>query len=127
MTLYDIYRYENNEIKEIEKLLDLVYKLDIEDAVQESFFQFSPSLIINKDERIHGFGEHETWFTSHRRSIIIEIIVFLIEENIKEEYIQEDMINELINYEKYIDFIDNSLYDLTKEEIIEKFKGYLND
>jgi len=126
MTLYDIYRYKPEEIKEIEKLLDLVYKLGIEDAVQEAFFQFNPSLIMNKDEYITGFGEHETWFDSHKRSIAIEIIVFLIETIIKDEYIQEDMINELVNDDSYVDFVDDSLYDLSKDEIVEKFKRRLN-
>ena len=126
MTLYDIYRYENTEVQEIEKLLDLVYKLGVEDEVQESLFQFSPSLIMNKNDRIPGFGEHETWFTSHKRSALVEIIVFLIESVIEEEYIQEAMINELINYEKYTEFVDSSLYNLTKEEIIEKFRLYLS-
>ena len=127
MTLYDIYRYKPEEIIEIEKLLDLVYKLGVEDEVQEAFFQFSPRLIMDKKDRIDGFGEHETWFASHKRSILIEIIVFLIESITKDEYEQEEMINYVVNDEKYFDFVDDSLYYLSKEEIIEKFKRYISE
>lgn len=127
MTIYDIYRYTLDEIAEFEKLLELVYKLGVEDRVQESFFQFSPNLIMDESKRIPGFGEHETWFSSHKRSVIIEIIVYLIENTIEDEYIQEEMINDLINEEMYTDFINNSLYSLTKEEIIQKFKSFIKN
>jgi len=125
MTLYDILRYDIDEVTEFENLLNIVYRLGIEDEVQESFFQFSPSLIMDKDKRIHGFGEHEPWFKFHKSAILIEIIAFLIKKVIDEEYIQEDMINELVQDDKYIDFIDSSLYTMSKKDIIKKFKKYI--
>ena len=81
---------------------------------------------MDESKLISGFSEHEKWFTSHKRSIIIESIVFLIENTIEEEYTQEDMINDLINEDKFTDFICEKLYTLNKDEIIESFKKYIS-
>jgi len=120
--LYKIFNYTEKQIKEIEYLADLVDVLNINSMVEEGIFQFSPRLVQEKTEK---FNEHEPWAIFHKEQIILETTCYLLEQIIDDEYVLEDEINSVINDDKYIDFIlKNDLRNLSKYEIINKFKDY---
>ena len=83
MTIYELYKYTPKEIVEVEYLLEQAKRFHILDAVQEAFFQFSPDLVKKK---IEGFAEHEPWAVSHKRHIINEIVFYLLNQTIENEY-----------------------------------------
>jgi len=122
-TLYDIFRIKKVEKIEIDYLIEQCFKLGIEDEVQESLFQFSPSLV---QEEIPGFGEHEPWSVFFMRTLIHEILFFCIEETIEGGISQENLINEVIWNDEHVDFVlKNDFRNKNKEEILELFKAYL--
>ena len=125
MTLYDIFRYTNHQIKEVDYLIDQAFKLGIEDRVQEAFFQFSPDLV---DKKIPGFGEHEPWAVFHKRVIINEIIFFLIEQYTEDEYKRDVLYDNQIWNEEYTDFVlETDMRKMERSEIIKKFKKYMEE
>ncbi len=122
MTLYELFRYTDQEILELEYLLEQGRRFNIEDKIQESFFQFHP-MLLKKEEEIPGFGEHEPWAFFHKRMAANEIIYYLIENTVEGEYNQEDEINKHIWKDKYVSFlVKNDLRNLSKNEIFELFR-----
>jgi len=121
MTLYDLYRYTPKEIVEVEYLLEQAKRFHILDAVQESFFQFSPDLVKDK---IEGFGEHEPWAVSHKRHIINEIVFYLIEQTLENEYDEEYWSDKQIWHEVFTPFILQTDMRVVNDEKL--FLGFLN-
>jgi hypothetical protein len=122
MTLYELFRYEPNQILEVEYLLDQCKRFGIEDRVQESFFQFSPNLL-PKEQQIKHFGEHEPWAIFHKRTIMNEIIYFLIESQGYQDYTEEYLINEQVWNETFMDFVlKNDFRKMSDKEIKDKSK-----
>lgn len=125
MTLYELYKYTPKQIIEVEYLLDQAKRFGILDEVQESFFQFGPDLV---EEHIEGFGEHEPWAISHKRSIVNEITFYLISKIAKDEYEDEFLANEQIWKELFTPFLlTNDLRKLNDEELLALFKSYVNE
>ena len=123
MTLYDLYRYTPKEVLEIEYLLDQAKKFDILDAVQESFFQFSPDLV---KEKIEGFGEHEPWAISHKRLIINEIVFHLIEQTFENEFDEEYWSNKQIWDEVFTPFVlQTDMRNISNEELFTNFLSFI--
>ena len=123
MTLYDLYRYTPKEVLEIEYLLNQAKKFDILDAVQESFFQFSPDLV---KEKIEGFGEHEPWAISHKRLIINEIVFYLIEQTFENEFDEEYWDNKQIWDEVFTPFVlQTDMRSIGNEELFTDFLSFI--
>jgi hypothetical protein len=123
MTLYELFRYEPRQIIEVEYLLDQCKRFGIEDTVQESFFQFSPNLIMDEEQQIPGFGEHEPWAIFHKRTITSDIIFFLIESQDYGDYTEEDLIREQVWNETFTHFVlKNDFRKMSVQEIKDKSK-----
>ena len=120
--LYKIFNYTEQNIIEIEYLSELVQILGILKEVDEALFQFSPDVAQHKTEK---FNEHEPWAVHHKKIIINEIILKLLQEIIPMDYDLEVEQSNQINDEKYTDFmLSTDLRELTKEEIKAKFLEY---
>lgn len=125
MTLYEIFKYTEEEIKIIEDLFELSKKLEIEEKVQEHIFQFSPQLL-SKDKQIEGFGEHESWFDYHKICVINEIVYKLLEMIINDEFDREYYENKQIFDGVFTKFLLDNIESLNNETvniIIHKFKN----
>ncbi len=123
MTLYELYKYTPKEIKEIEYLLEQAKRFNILDEVQEAFFQFSPDLV---EEKIEGFGEHEPWAISHKRIIINEIIFYLINQTIDNEFDKEFWSDNQVWNEIFTPFIlQTDMRSLNEKELFNSFLNYV--
>jgi len=126
MTLYQLLKYTPKEKMDVEYLLDVANEMNCLDDVQESMFQFHPSLL-DEEEQLEGFGEHEPFAVFHKKLIMNEIIFNILKIIYTTDYSQEDAINSQIWNETYTPFmLKNDLRNLTKDEIINKFKEYFN-
>jgi len=123
MTLYDLYKYSQKEIQEVEYLLNQAKKFDILDEVQESFFQFPPDLV---EVKIEGFGEHEPWAISHKRLIINEIVFYLIKQTIENEFDRDYWNDKQITHEIFTPFIlKTDMRNLSNKEIFASFLNFI--
>jgi len=123
MTLYELYKYTSKEIVEVEYLLEQAKRFHILDAVQESFFQFSPDLV---EDKIEGFGEHEPWVVSHKRHIINEIVFYLLNQTIENEYDREYWSDKQIWHEVFTPFIlQTDMRDMDNETLFLNFLNFM--
>jgi len=124
MTLYELYRYEPQEIIEVEYLLKQAKRFKLLDKVQEAFFQFSPRLVA---EKIEGFGEHEPWADSHKNLIINELAYSLIDQVLNNEYDREYWYNKQIEDEIFTTFfLKTDFREFDNKIIYKKFEDFLN-
>jgi len=123
--LYKLFNYTEKEKIEIEYLTSLIETLDIMGRADEALFQFSPSLV---EEKTIKFNEHEPWAVFHKKMLIHEIIIYLIEQSFENEYDSEYEINEVIWNDKYVNwFKKTDLSNKSKKEIINIFKKMLKN
>jgi hypothetical protein len=124
MTLYELYGYTEQNIVDVEYLLDQAKKFKIIDEVSESLFQFDPTLL-PENEQIEEFGEHEPWAVFHKRTIINEIIFYLLEVTTDGDYELEDCINDQVWNETYTPFVlRTDMRDMNEYEIVTSFEVF---
>jgi len=104
MTLYKLLGITDEEVQKLETLISIVDTLQVKDDLEESLFQFSPSLNM-KD---HG-PKHEPWGTFYIDICTNEIIFCLIDELLTYECDVEFHTNEQIYNKSYSKFVDELL------------------